>query len=163
MDGFLSKIGPPDPVTGCRLWQKGLSGEGYGVLSIRGRLVLAHRAAYALAYGEEPPPGKMVLHECGVRRCLEPTHLYAGDGVENAGDARRHGTQPAREKHWAAKLTEQQAREVHRRYGAGELAKTIAEDYGVSKAAVNNIAFGMVWGLPSLRGRKRTERITRIR
>ncbi len=52
--------------------------------------LLAHREAYKLAHGRIPR-GKLVLHKCDTRRCINPEHLYAGTAAQNTDDMLRRG------------------------------------------------------------------------
>ena len=79
--------------SGCRLWNGSKNLNGYGKLLVAGRLMLAHRAAYADANGPIPP-GLCVCHKCDVPSCIEPTHLFLGSRRDNTNDMitkGRHG------------------------------------------------------------------------
>ncbi|WEK50359.1 MAG: HNH endonuclease signature motif containing protein [Candidatus Kaistia colombiensis] len=71
-----------DPSTGCWNWTKHIKPDGYGRLSIDGRMPTAHRASYEDAHGKVPP-GLDVDHLCRNRRCVNPAHLEAVDRREN--------------------------------------------------------------------------------
>jgi hypothetical protein len=81
---------------GCWIWQ-GSKSQGYGRLRNDGRLLLTHRVAYAHAYGPITPH-LMVCHQCGVRGCINPEHLYLGTAKDNAADMVRHGRAGSRVK-----------------------------------------------------------------
>ena len=80
---FLAKMKVVD--SGCHEWQALLHRDGYGKFSLNQRTVPAHRAAYALFNGEIPE-GKMVLHKCDNRKCVNLDHLYIGTGKDNTRD-----------------------------------------------------------------------------
>jgi hypothetical protein len=64
--------------------------SGYGLTSLSGKVVGAHRAAYTLL--REPiPPGKHLDHLCRVRACVNPWHLDVVTCTENI----RRGTSPS--------------------------------------------------------------------
>ena len=63
----------PEPNSGCWLWTGALV-EGYGVLSVNGRLTFAHRFSYEQAKGPIPA-GLEIDHLCRVRCCANPDHL----------------------------------------------------------------------------------------
>lgn len=60
--------------TECWLWDGFIQRTGYGWFWMRGRNVLAHRAAYELFVGPVPD-GLQLDHLCRVRRCVNPSHL----------------------------------------------------------------------------------------
>lgn len=66
-----------DPETGCWLWTKGKSRDGYGEFNA-GRRWKAHRFAFHMA-GNELIPGLTLDHLCRVRHCVNPDHLEQVD------------------------------------------------------------------------------------
>lgn len=67
----------------CREWSLALNSDGYGILSVRGRSVRAHRYAYKLS-GSELPDGAALDHICRNKRCVEPKHLRIASKKQNA-------------------------------------------------------------------------------
>lgn len=72
-----------DPDTGCRRWTGSHSSQGsYGTIWRNNSCEYVHRAAYEAFHGELPE-GSLghesdsveVHHVCGVRDCVEPSHL----------------------------------------------------------------------------------------
>lgn len=88
-DLFWSKVakGP-----GCWEWSGHKGSGGYGTTSVRGMRgpVFAHRAAYALRHGR-CPKGKVIMHTCDNKVCVNPKHLRAASQGENYRDAMRKG------------------------------------------------------------------------
>lgn len=92
-DRFWPKVnrdGPvpvTDPSLGpCWLWTASV-GNDYGVFSVEGRLVQAHRWAWSSENG--PVPDGLVLdHLCNVSLCVRPSHLEPVTPRENE-DRRR--------------------------------------------------------------------------
>lgn len=50
----------------------------------------AHRFAWQLFFGPIPE-GKMILHKCNNPGCVNPYHLYPGDGSDNMKDRTKDG------------------------------------------------------------------------
>lgn len=76
----------PTPFGGpCLIWRHRLDADGYGVLQFEGKTCKAHRVAYEMSRGSIPP-GKLILHMCHRRSCIQPAHLYAGTRKQNAED-----------------------------------------------------------------------------
>lgn len=90
---FWKFVAPPD-ANGCRLWQGGLTANGYGKFGHRdgGRqyTLTASRIAWELTNGPIPD-GQQVLHRCDVRACCEPLHLFLGTQLENMQDCLAKG------------------------------------------------------------------------
>ena len=70
-----------DP-SGCWLWTGAIEASGYGIVSVAGRLMKAHRLSFFLHRGAIPI-GKEPDHLCRVRRCVHPYHLEPVTHREN--------------------------------------------------------------------------------
>lgn len=79
--------------TGC--WEHGgyVLPNGYGTVCVQGRSYRAHRLAYELWCGPIPA-GKLVLHNCDNRKCINPAHLRVGTAKENSMDVVLKGYHP---------------------------------------------------------------------
>lgn len=129
--------------SGCWLWLGKPNRYGYGRLSVgaRGAAVelLAHRIAWALAYGDIPA-GMMVCHSCDTPPCVRPDHLFLGTNVDNVADRHakgRDGGPPAGEAHFNAKLRDSQVAELRAAYAVGGVTQQqLADRFGVSRSLV---------------------------
>lgn len=143
----------------CWRWSGTFDRNGYGTFSVGGRTVRAHRFAYQAHTGR--PPSQHVLHKCGNRWCVNPSHLQDGSRVENVRDMRRHGTLATGNRNGtrvhpeavargsragAAKLTEAQVRAMRSEYhrGAASVAG-LAAKYRVHKSTVSRAVSGAQW------------------
>ena len=91
----------------CFVWQSCKDKDGYGISSIAGKKMPAHRAAYILTNPEKDINGKYILHkaQCKSRACINPEHLYAGTQKQNVQDQLIAGTFVKGELNGMSKLT----------------------------------------------------------
>lgn len=85
---FFSYVKVSEDPSRCWLWI-GHTNPDHGRISVNGKMLYAHRVSYCLAYGEIRP-GVHILHRCANGRCVNPTHLYAGDNSDNVLDRILH-------------------------------------------------------------------------
>ena len=71
-----------DKTEDCWIWTGANNGNGYGRLSVDGRLQYAHRWAYQLTHGEIPDD-LVIDHLCRTRACVRPEHLQAVPAAVN--------------------------------------------------------------------------------
>jgi hypothetical protein len=90
--------------------------HGYGIVTINGKRIRAHRFAYETR--EAPiPAGLYVLHRCDTPACVRPSHLWLGTQRENMEDTSRKGRGPVPdpaklqrgEDHWTHRTPERKA------------------------------------------------------
>jgi len=135
---FWAKVAFGDP-TECWLWQGCINPRsGYGQFRVTTqRTTRAHVASWMLTNGREVPPGLEVCHQCDVRACVNPFHLYAGTRSQNQRDRTRRMPPPTQ------KLTIVQVEAIRLRYQEGDIRQyELAEEYGVSAAAISRLLAG---------------------
>lgn len=72
-------------------------------------------------------------------------NLRWGSHSQNMGDKEKHGTDSKGEKHFNAKLTDEQVIAIRERVSAGETNTALAREFGVVKKAISQIARGKRW------------------
>lgn len=152
--------------TPCILWTKAKTRNGYGVATVNGKQVYAHRLAAANAFGQIPV-GVLVCHRCDTRACVNPDHLFLGTHKDNMQDMRTKQRSASGERHKSrtrpdtvnrgegvgtSKLTSEEVAEIRAVYAPGKSGVKrpnsymgLAEKYGISYAAVHKIVNGKMW------------------
>jgi hypothetical protein len=139
---FWSKV---DKSGECWLWTASCGTGGYGQIGINNRALAAHRVAYEIAIGPIPP-GMAVCHTCDVRACCRPSHLWLGTRRDNQADMAAKHRSAIGVRNGAARLTEQDVRDIRRIYANGGISqKRLAEQFGVTQVAVRMIVIGRNW------------------
>jgi hypothetical protein len=131
----------------CWEWQGGCVPFGYGHFRLDGKRWVTHALAFTLL-SNPIPKGKCVLHKCDNPPCCNPKHLWLGTKRQNNKDRdKKKRTNPAKgERHWHAKLTDDNVREIRRLYWKeGWLQKDIAAKFGVVHQIISAIVNRTDW------------------
>lgn len=128
----------------CWEWTGKIGPNGYGVLTDGKRGYAAHRVSYELHNGPIPD-GKMILHSCDNRRCVNPYHLRIGSHAENMLDRQMRLRTPRGRKIPNAKLTENEVREIRLASAQGSNDRILAERYGVTRSAIWGVVARKTW------------------
>jgi hypothetical protein len=86
---FRAKVDASGGKDACHIWTGTRNKAGYGMISLGGYTVLAHRMAHALATGDVATA--VVMHSCDNPSCVNPAHLRSGTHMENMADMRAKG------------------------------------------------------------------------
>lgn len=121
---------------GCWIWLGPLNPHGYGAVTRNKRRMGAHVWFWERENG--PVPDGLELDHvkergCKSRACVNPAHLEPVTRTVNA----RRGAK--------TKLTENAVREIHSRLAAGESHRALGRAFGVTHAAIYDIARGATW------------------
>lgn len=143
---LLTKIREED---GCWVWTGYKCKRGYGKIRINGIWKRAHRIMHELRKGPLLE-GQVVLHSCDNPSCINPDHLSAGTQKDNVHDMLKKGraNRNKGERHHSSKLTDDEVREIRRRYSPGEHGKgahVLAREFGVSKPVILDIIHRKTW------------------
>lgn len=126
--------------TPCHLRTGSTNAQGYGLISVYGKLMLTHVLACEIKLERHLEGRERVRHLCGVRSCCAPDHLEPGSARENSLDILVHGT------HRNAKLTAVIVREIRATHGQDGLTKgQRARKYNISPANLRMVILGKTW------------------
>ncbi len=132
-------------VDGCWQWNTVHDGcDGYGRYWDGRRNYPAHRHSYERTYGAIPKGAHLdhICHDpktcvggptCPHRACVNPDHLAV---TTHASNCRRGAI---------AKLDLAKARDIRRRFAAGELGIDLAREYGVKPTTISMVVRGQTW------------------
>ncbi len=138
---------------GCWEWKGPIAKGGYPVMSCRREIGSdrGHRASWMI-YKGPIPKGMLVCHSCDNPICTNPNHLWIGSQKQNNDDKIAKGRgkyeQPPSKKgslNNAAKLTEEQVKEIKILLEKGLTMIAIGKQYGVSKTTILRIKKGTNW------------------
>lgn len=140
----------PEPNSGCWLWMGAATSAGYGVLSVDGHLVLAHRFAFELATGRPPDPRLKVCHRCDTPPCVNGDHVFEGTDLDNHLDCRTKGRFKASrvlrgEEHPNATINEATVRSIRRLRVQGLTRAAIAKRLDLKPSHVKAILTAKSW------------------
>lgn len=143
-----------DPETGCWVWQRAQTGDGwrerrgYGFFALRGEKpsgFTAHRVVFYLTHGHWPNETR---HTCDNKPCCNPDHLLDGTKSDNMRDAVERGLiQRVRgESAPSARFTEAQVLTIRARYAAGDCTyRSLAAEYETGHSTIRAIVTRKSW------------------
>jgi len=139
-----AEISRPDETTGCLIWLRSTT-DGYGRVSIDGRLRYANRVALELKLGRPILPGHKACHTCDNPRCVAPEHLFEGTTAMNAQDASAKGR--LRGHNRGAVLWPAKVEWLRERYASGVFTRRqLSDRTGLSQRTISRVVTGQAWG-----------------
>jgi hypothetical protein len=90
----LEKNSIQDPITGCKLWLGGQSGNGHGQISFNNKTTLIHRLIMHIMKDFDLNSKNNINHirECKNKNCWNIDHLYEGNQQDNMNDREANTT-----------------------------------------------------------------------
>lgn len=139
----------------CWDWQRTITRTGYAMTTLthkpdvfqstNAKTVSAHRLAYALFYKSDPG-GRMVLHSCDNRRCINPHHLRLGTHRDNMDDAVSRKRHARGERSTRSKLSEKDVVQMRQLSAEGMDYRDIARQFPIVEARhVKNVINRKAW------------------
>ena len=145
-DRFWSRV---DKSPTCWIWKGARLMNGYGVVSLCGNRLTAHRASWFIAHGNIPPTDIYVCHKCDVKLCVNPDHLFLGTNSENIKDAIKKGRFNPKgmkgESHGRSKLTTVQVQFLRSLPSLYNIRRKLAEKWGVHTSTIRKAYNGRYW------------------
>ena len=126
---------------GCLEWIAAKNDRGYGMFNRIPNTILAHRMAYILAHGEIEK-FSVIMHTCDNPSCVNVEHLRLGSHLENQRDKMAKGRGNNGERHYKAKLTDEQVREIR---SSPLLQRELAKKFGISRCHISEIQTRKNW------------------
>jgi hypothetical protein len=130
----------------CWLWKGRTGDNGYGLFKIGERMVSTHRVAHFLGKGQ---PGELfVLHDCDIKKCCNPRHLFLGTQKVNINDYVEKGFGPnmgheqTGEWNGNARLTEDDVRAIR---ASNDIQRITAARFGITQVMVSRINLRKAW------------------
>lgn len=136
----------------CIIWPYAKLVTGYGTIQLGGKTTRVHRASCQMAHGDPEWEALDCAHSCGVRLCVNPRHLRWTTREGNMRDAIKHGTTTRGERHAHHVLTETDVICIDERLSCRDTHQSIADDFGVSRNTITDIAKGKNWAWLTGRG-----------
>lgn len=135
--------------TVCWLWQGSTDRDGYGVKTIGRKQYRVPRIVYELTNPDITLTTDIfVCHSCDNPLCCNPKHLFLGTNNDNTQDKIKKGRArySVGSDNGMAKLTEEQVKEIRRRYNGEEITQeALAKEYGVCDKNISYIVNNGSW------------------
>jgi hypothetical protein len=132
----------------CWEWTGATRQFGYGSMRGEKGTVSAHRFSYELHYGPIPD-GMHVCHSCDNPPCVNPGHLFLGDGLANTRDmdskGRRMNPDRKGEFHSQAKLTASQVIKIRQLAQEGKTSAELGRQYKMADSTIRAIVRRRLW------------------
>ena len=124
----------------CWIWQGIKDKDGYGKYAGYG----AHRYIWCISRNRFQEKGKMIMHTCDNRLCVNPFHLRKGTAKDNSNDMIRKGRSLVGEKHSKTIFTNNDVKQILIDLQTNTI-HNIAKKHNVTETCISYIAKGKNW------------------
>lgn len=137
--------------SGCMIWTGAVQRNGYGGFKIDRRKIDAHVVSWRISQGGVPVPlGKLVMHTCDCRMCVNDKHLELGTQTQNMEHAFENGRgddfHARGEDMPNAVLNEDMVWKIRSTYAMpGMSQRKVAASLGLKYATVRNVIENKAW------------------
>lgn len=143
---FWAKVDRSGGSEACWPWLGARTSGGYGQLTVDRQGKMATRMSYDMSNAVALTGDQDACHTCDNPPCVNPGHLFAAPHAVNGADMRAKGRSAAGIVHWNARFTDDQVRDIRRRYAAGGVTQQqLAEEFGVGRRAIGRVLDGSRW------------------
>lgn len=123
---FWAKVNMSTPDK-CWEWTAN-TGRGYGMFWFGKIPMVAHRVSWMMLRGHIPE-GKLVLHKCDNRRCVNPNHLFIGTQSDNVCDMHSKGREGDYRTGITKSFSEEEILDIRDMHSKGMSLRSIAIKY----------------------------------
>lgn len=132
---FWSKVNKTET---CWLWTASTR-EGYGLFSLEGKKISAHRLSYTIANPEVDIKYRQIRHMCDNPPCVNPKHLVIGTAKDNSDDKMQ------RQRHNFT-FSDEQIKDIRSREVTYTMCRDLAEEFDCDPRAIKEILDGTRYG-----------------
>lgn len=129
----------------CWEWIGGtVDKDGYGRISIKGKLIRVNRLSYLVFCGDIPD-GLWALHRCDNPGCCNPHHLFLGTSDDNIKDMINKGRNPKGESSGMSKLTSSGIGQIIQMHTEFIPQQIIANKLNVTRSIISKVMRYELW------------------
>lgn len=144
-ENFWSKVAArPDEPKECWEWVGYRDRDGYGRITVKGKVQGAHRVSYAM-HNDDFQDNMVICHKCDNPSCIRPDHLFQDTAQKNNLDKELKNRQVRGTNNGTAKLNDQAIRDIRKLWEKGMTQTDIAEIWDVSQATISYIVRKKRW------------------
>ncbi len=136
----------PEPNSGCWIWLRATTKNGYGKIFYKKNSYLMHRvSAFVFNKIESMSTKLFVCHTCDNRICINPDHLFIGTNQDNIRDMILKKRHNHGQTHPRSKLTDADVMGIREKISLGHSIKSVAKLYNISECNISQIKNNKTW------------------